>query len=155
MIYLIDGHNLIPKLKGISLHDIDDEEQLILRMQAFIKLKNEKLEIYFDGTPHGFGHTIHRGKITIQFVAKPSSADAAIINRISNLAKDTSNFTVVSSDRRILSEAKAKGIKTILSEIFAGTMEKAKTQLLSEDVLNEENDDDRDEWMRLFNHGKL
>ena len=61
----------------------------------------------------------------------------------------------MSSDRRILSEAKAKGIKTILSEIFADTMEKAKTQLLSEDALNEENDEDRDEWMRLFNRGKL
>ena len=93
MIYLIDGHNLIPKLKGISLHDPDDEEQLIQRLDQFIKLKKGKLEIYFDGTPHGFGHTIHRGKITIQFVAKPSSADAAIINRISNLANAASNFT--------------------------------------------------------------
>ncbi len=155
MIYLIDGHNLIPKLKGISLQDIDDEEQLVLRMQVFLKQKKGKVEIYFDGTPHGFGHTIHRGKITIQFVAKPSSADAAIISRISNLTKDASNFTVVSSDRRILSEAKAQGIKTILSENFAGTMENAKAQLLSEDAPIEENDDDRDEWMRLFNRGKL
>jgi predicted RNA-binding protein with PIN domain len=155
MIYLIDGHNLIPKLKGISLNDIDDEEQLIQRLQAFIKPTKRKLEIYFDGAPHGFGHTIRCGKIVIQFVAKPSSADAAIISRISNLKKDISNFTVVSSDRRILSEANAKGIKTILSENFASTMEEAKAQLFSDDALMEENEDDRDEWLRLFNRGKL
>ncbi len=155
MIYLIDGHNLIPKLKGISLDDPDDEEQLIQRLDQFIKLKKGRLEIYFDGAPYGFGHTIHRGRMTIQFVAKPSSADDAIINKICKVKSTASNYTVVSSDRRILSEAKARGFRTQTSELFAEQMESTKSKPTSADALLEEDDNDREAWMQLFNRGKL
>jgi hypothetical protein len=39
MPYLIDGHNLIPKLIGFSLRAMDDEEQLIPLLQTFSRVR--------------------------------------------------------------------------------------------------------------------
>ena len=49
MPYLIDGHNLIPKL-GLRLDSLDDEEQLIPRLQEFCRLRRAQVE--FTSTAH-------------------------------------------------------------------------------------------------------
>ena len=38
MPYLIDGHNLIPKVAGLSLKAVDDEMQLIELLQEFCRI---------------------------------------------------------------------------------------------------------------------
>ena len=53
MPYIIDGHNLIPKIPGINLGDIDDEVQLIKMLQDFCRLRRTRVEVYFDNAPPG------------------------------------------------------------------------------------------------------
>ena len=48
MAYMIDGHNLIPKL-GLRLDSLDDEEQLLALLQEFCRLRRAQVEVYFDG----------------------------------------------------------------------------------------------------------
>ena len=52
---VIDGHNLVPKIPGLSLHEVDDEERLLALLQAYARAKRKKIEVFFDGAPPGQG----------------------------------------------------------------------------------------------------
>jgi hypothetical protein len=52
MPYLIDGHNLIPKL-GLRLDSMEDEMELVSILQEFCRLEDRQVEVYFDGAPPG------------------------------------------------------------------------------------------------------
>jgi predicted RNA-binding protein with PIN domain len=124
MPYLIDGHNLIPKL-GMQLDSLDDEEQLIPRLQEFCRLRRVQVEVYFDGALPGQVTTRKSGAVTAHFIRKGSSADAAIEVRLARLGKAARNWTVVSSDRRVQSAAGAAHASVLSSEDFAHEMSKA------------------------------
>ncbi len=53
MLILIDGHNLIPKIPGMSLADLDDENQLIPLLQTYCRKRRNTVEVYFDRAPVG------------------------------------------------------------------------------------------------------
>ena len=55
MNYLIDGHNLIAKIPGLSLSMPDDEERLVELLNRFGQHSRGKLEVFFDGAPPGAG----------------------------------------------------------------------------------------------------
>jgi hypothetical protein len=44
MPYLIDGHNLIPKIPGMNLGDVDDETQLIEMLQEFCRRRRKQVK---------------------------------------------------------------------------------------------------------------
>lgn len=117
MPYLIDGHNLIPKL-GLRLTSIDDEEQLIARLQEFCRLRRSQVEVFFDGAPPGQAATRKAGAVTAHFVHQGSSADAAIENQLARLGKSARNWTVVSSDGRVQRAARAAHASLLSSEDF-------------------------------------
>jgi predicted RNA-binding protein with PIN domain len=124
MPYLIDGHNLIPKL-GLRLDSMDDEEQLIPRLQEFCRLRRAQVEVFFDGALPGQAPTRKAGAVTATFVRKGSSADAAIEVRLARLGKAARNWMVVSSDRRVQGAARAAHAGVLTSEEFAREMSKA------------------------------
>jgi len=124
MPYLIDGHNLIPKL-GLQLDSLDDEEQFIPRLQEFCRLRRAQVEVYFDGALPGNASTRKAGAVTAHFVRKGSSADAAIEARLARLGKAAKNWVVVSSDRRVQGAAGAAHARVLSSEDFAREMSKA------------------------------
>jgi len=124
MPYLIDGHNLIPKL-GLRLDSPDDEEQLIARLQEFCRVRRARVEVYFDGAPPGQASTRNAGLVTAHFVRKGAIADAAIEARLARLGKAAKNWTVVSSDRRVQDAARAAHAKVLSSEEFSREMSKA------------------------------
>ena len=124
MPYLIDGHNLIPKL-GLLLDALDDEEDLISRLQEFCRLRRAQLEVYFDKASPGQGAARQAGAVTVHFARRGSSADAAIEARLARLGRAARNWTVVSSDGRIQQAAKATHAGVLSSEEFAREMSKA------------------------------
>jgi len=91
MPYLIDGHNLVPKL-GLSLKSLDDEMQLIARLQEFCRLRRTAVEVYFDSAPPGFPPGRRVGLVSAHFVRQGSSADAAIENRLQKMKKSARNW---------------------------------------------------------------
>jgi len=118
MPYLIDGHNLIPKL-GLRLDSCDDELALVTRLQEFCRLRRAQVEVYFDGAPPGQPASRKFGAVTAHFVRQGLSADAAIEKRLERLGKAARNWIVVSSDHRVQNAAQAAHAQSASSEAFA------------------------------------
>lgn len=122
MRYLVDGHNLIPKLPGGSLRILDDEERLILLLQDFCRVERSSLEVYFDGAPAGYSGARSYGVIRAHFVQKGMTADQAILSRLRTLGASAKNWTVVTSDRQVIVGAKELHAQVATSEQFAQMM---------------------------------
>ena len=119
MPYLIDGHNLIPKVPGIFLQDLDDETALIQALQRFAARQGTRIEVYFDQAPPGQAPSRSFGSVKAFFVRQGRTADQAIINRLSQLGADAKNWTVVTSDREILAEARSSRSRILKSDEFS------------------------------------
>ena len=122
---IVDGHNLIPKVRGLSLKLLDDEELLIEQLQTYCRVRRQSMEVFFDQAAPGQAGKHRRGMLNVHFVPAGSTADQAIIARLRKEGKKARNFSVVSSDRRVQSEARALMAKTISSETFAADLESA------------------------------
>lgn len=122
MPFLIDGHNLIPKL-GLDIHSFDDEAELTARLNEFCHLSRKgNIEVYFDNAPPGIPETRKVGAVTAHFVRRPRIADEAIRQRLKKLGRAARNWSVVSSDRQVQAEARAAGAEVISSDEFAATI---------------------------------
>ena len=121
MAYLIDGHNLIPKV-GLRLDSPDDELELITLLQAFSRATRKAVEVFFDGAPAGQAGTRTLGRVRAHFIAVNSTADAAIARRLGALGKAARNWTVVSSDRQVRADAQAAHALVETSEEFAARL---------------------------------
>jgi len=118
MPFLVDGHNLIPKV-GLRLETVDDEQELIGMLQAYARKARKGIEVFFDGAPAGSAGSRPYGRVTAHFVSERSTADAAIERRLKALKGDARNWTVVSSDARVLAAARASQAGFQTSEEFA------------------------------------
>src|SRR5512137_1181649 len=98
MPYLVDGHNLIPKIPGLNLQALDDEEQLIQLLQEYCRRERKQVEVFFDNAPPGGVRARTFGLVTARFVRQGSTADQAIRERLVRLGRLARNWTVVSSD---------------------------------------------------------
>jgi uncharacterized protein len=151
MAYLIDGHNLIPKVAGLSLQAVDDEKQLIEILQVFSRLQRRKVDVFFDKAAPGQVKMQRYGMITAHFVHQGSTADDAISAHLRKLNRNAPNWTVISSDRQVQAEAHAAGAKVISSEQFAAQLHNILDQQVetdsSEATLGKT---ELEEWLRLF-----
>lgn len=119
MNYLIDGHNLIPKLPGLDLRLIDDEMKLVRLLQEYCRLSRNRVEVYFDNAPLGQAGRQKYSTVVAYFILQGRTADDAIRQRLVSLGKGARNWSVVSSDQQVLSEARAVHAGAIPSEQFA------------------------------------
>ncbi len=158
MPFLIDGHNLIPKLPGLSLKAIDDEEQLIKRLQSFCRTTRKRVEVFFDNAPAGYAGTRKFGSVIAHFVRQGTTADAAIRFRLEKLGREARNWTVVSSDREVIATARAAHARTQSSEDFATTLHHLETNTAEHDPESIRSDitlsqQEVEEWFRIFEEG--
>ena len=154
MPYLIDGHNLIPKL-GLRLDSLDDEEQLIPRLQEFCRLRRAQVAVYFDGALPGNISTRKAGAVTAHFVRKGSSADAEIEARLARLGKAARNWIVVSSDRRVQRAAGAAHAGVLSSEEFAREMTQVQARAAAKPDQNATlAPNEVEEWLDIFTRKK-
>ncbi|PKO06180.1 MAG: hypothetical protein CVU41_08720 [Chloroflexi bacterium HGW-Chloroflexi-3] len=121
---LIDGHNLVPKIKGLTLSMENDEMALIQVLSEYTRLTRKKLEVYFDNAPINKAGTRKFGSITAHFVREGSTADEAIIQRIRKMGKKARNTKVISSDQHILRQVQAYQAETQTSDLFAKEIER-------------------------------
>ncbi len=152
MPYLIDGHNLIPKL-GLRLDSPDDEMQLVRVIQEFARLSRREVEVYFDGAPAGQARTKRFGTVTAHFVRVGSTADSAIKQHIKRLGRAARNWTVVTSDRDIQATAREAHAAVISSEQFATQLKQLQSgaeHRMEEPTMTPE---ELAEWLKLFKKG--
>ena len=153
MPYLIDGHNLIPKL-GLRLDSLDDEMELIAILQEFCRLEGRQAEVFFDGAPATQAGTRKLSAITAHFVRQGTTADDAIRNRLKKLGKSAKNWTVVSSDRQVQTEARASHAEVISSEAFAGLLKQTHDSIPKPNTDRKISPQEVDEWLKIFERGK-
>ncbi len=149
MPYLVDGHNLIPKL-GLRLDSPDDEMQLAAILQEFARLARRDVHVYFDGAPAGQAQIQRLGRVTAHFVRLGRTADDAIKAHLASLGQAARNWTVVTSDRTVQNEARALHATVLSSEQFV-----VQTRHMREHAQNREGDrpltpEEVAEWLRLF-----
>lgn len=150
MPYMIDGHNLIPKV-GLRLDSPDDEMELVAILQDFARVKRQQVEVYFDGAPIGQAGMRKLGTVRAHFVKLGQTADSAIRARLNKMEKDARNWIIVSSDREVQSSARVVHAKYISSEEFVKSLQEARNSSIKT------NTDDKkisptevDEWLNLF-----
>lgn len=153
MPYLVDGHNLIPKIRGLSLTDLEDEMQLLEMLQEYCRVQQKNAEVFFDNAPPGGVRVRKFGRVIARFIRQGTSADAAIYQRLQQLGRSARNWTVVSSDHAVQGAGRQAGAHVISSEKFALLLrqalqtfpqDKGKTADASLDETEVE------EWLQLF-----
>ncbi|MBT3323403.1 MAG: hypothetical protein HN392_14045 [Anaerolineae bacterium] len=150
MPYIIDGHNLIPRV-GLCLDALDDEMELVEILREFSRVKKKRVEVYFDGAPPGQSDTRKFGYITAHFVRRGRTADEAIHARLQKMGKSARNWTIVSSDREVIASAKFARASYLSSDEFAQQVENAKFIAQSDPAQGKAlSSQEVDQWMKLF-----
>ena len=159
MPYLIDGHNLIPKL-GLRLDSPDDEAELIAVLQEFSRLSRRECEVYFDGAPAGQISTRKFGAVTAHFVRLGTTADSAIQARLAKLGRAARNWTVVSSDHEVQKAARTARAEVASSEEFARLLRRfhqdtdGDKPVIKPSGERELSSREIEEWIKLFSKKK-
>lgn len=150
MPYLVDGHNLIPKV-GLRLDSPSDELELARLLQKFARLKREQVEAYFDGAPPGQAGTRNMGGIKMHFIRAGQTADSAIRARLNKMGNAAKQWIVVSSDREVQSAAQAVRAQFVSSESFARLIERTFNSAPPTDVGDKKlSSTEVDEWLKFF-----
>lgn len=153
MPYIIDGHNLIPHVPGLSLHAIDDEMQLVELLQEFCRLSQQQVEVFFDNAPPVQPRLRRFGRLTAYFVPAGQTADQAIQRKLARLGRAARNWRVVSSDKAVQAEASSRHAQVVSSADFVHLMQQT---LVKSSVENELQDSktiseaELQEWLTLF-----
>ena len=149
MPYLIDGHNLIPKL-GLRLDSPDDEMELIAILQEFSRLSRHAVEVYFDGAPTGQSGTQKFGVVTAHFVRLGTTADSAIKTRLKQMGRAARNWVVVSSDHEVQNAARAAASNVTSSEKFSSLLKESNPSESTSRGENKMSSDELEDWLKLF-----
>lgn len=151
---LIDGHNLIPKIPGLSLRDIDDEQRLLEMLSAYARETRDTIEVFFDKAPPTQARKRTFGRVQAHFVAAHTIADTAIIKRLHALGKSARNWVVVSSDHVVQQNARGCGARVLPSEDFARRLRPPlASNTLPEKPDQPPDEDEVDYWLRVFQKG--
>ncbi|HIE57676.1 MAG TPA: hypothetical protein EYP88_05545 [Anaerolineales bacterium] len=151
MPYLIDGHNLIPKIPGLNLRDMDDEAALIHLLQDFCRQTGKQVEVYFDNAPPGGMRIRNFGRVTAHFVRSGRTADDAIAAHLKRMGRAARNWTVVSSDRQVQAAARGAQARRLSSNEFASLLMEAQDD--AEVSPNDDIDlsaDEVNQWLDIF-----
>src|SRR5690349_6227976 len=101
MPYLIDGHNLIGQMPGLSLADPDDEQRLIAQLRAYLSRVNKKATVIFDKGLPGGGGKWSTPALEVRFAPHPKTADDLIKDRLLR-ERNPRGLVVVSGDRELI-----------------------------------------------------
>ncbi len=149
MPYLIDGHNLIPKL-GLRLNSMDDEMELVAILQEFCRMERRQVEVFFDGAPAPHAGIRRLGTVTAHFVPLGTTADEAIRKHLKKMGKSARNWTVISSDRQVQADARAVQAEVISSDAFAVTLKQARNAAPKPTNERKLSSQEVDDWLKLF-----
>lgn len=151
MPFIIDGHNLIAALPDLDLSDPDDERKLVEILRGFCSRTNRRATVYFDRGVPGGEPTIKSGRVDVRFVRLPRTADDAIRAHLLKLGKEAPNWTIVSSDREVISAARRAGTAVLHSDAFGQMISTStNTSVQNEKPMGAMSDKDLAEWEKLF-----
>ncbi len=146
---LIDGHNLIGRTPGLSLADLDDEAELVRRIQRYCRRRRRRATVVFDaGVVGGRSGALSTPEVEVVFAPAGRRADDVIRERLRK-ARDPAGWLVVSSDREVQRVARQAGARVISSEEFVAEMQ-APLPSPQEKQAPHMSEDEVQEWLDLF-----
>jgi len=147
--FLIDGHNLIGQIPGMSLADPHDEARLVERLKSYMARHSKRCVVVFDaGLPGGPSRQLSTSSVQVIFAHGGTTADAILLERIREI-KDPGSWTVISADRAITEAARRRRMRIIPPAEFAQGLEGP--YVPDDDNPNPRlTPDEIDEWLRMF-----
>jgi hypothetical protein len=150
---LIDGHNLIGQMPGLDLADSDDEAQLVLLLRQYAARKRgRRIVVVFDHGVYGHPQNLNGYNVECHFAKSPRDADKLLIRRIRAIRR-VGEWQVITSDRAVAGEARARNIKVISSSEFARKLQASAGPTVRPDNKSSErplSPREVDEWMQIF-----
>ncbi len=149
---LIDGHNLIAQVPGLSLADPDDEQKLVAMLRTYAQRKRAKIVVVFDsGLPGGQSRELSGGGVTAIFAGSHTIADRILIERIRELKKPA-DWIVVSSDREVQQVALTRKMQVNSSPEFVEKMQAPSKKTAGDRPLIEAklSKEEVSEWLKIF-----
>jgi predicted RNA-binding protein with PIN domain len=153
MRYIVDGHNLIPRIAGLSLKELDDEARLIQILVKYCQKKRDRIIVFFDKAAPGHQGAYQYGGVKAVFVSERRKADDAIHDYLVAHRGEARNYVVVSSDRQVQQDSRSFHAAILSAENFSEQLSKS---LIPTDQITEEADVDLltpeevAEWEKLF-----
>ena len=152
---IVDGHNLIGKMKSISLADPEDEAKLVSILARHLLSMGQKAIVVFDkGADGNLAPQLKGQNMKIIFALPNDSADAIIIDLIKR-DPNPKGLTIVSSDNEIRRCGRSRRTRLISADDFAkqlesrpkGTRKGKKQNYGPADI-------DVEEWLDYFEQGR-
>jgi uncharacterized protein len=144
--YIIDGNNLIGKIKSIwELQQKDKQasrEKLAFVLDRYFAKKKLKVSLHYDGFA---ADAIRTSKVKL-FYSDNKTADSKIKIEIDQ-SKNSKLIAVVSSDNSVQQYSKLNSCKVISSEMFGKEIYKKEDADREEELIKQI---DNDELLRLF-----
>jgi predicted RNA-binding protein with PIN domain len=145
--YIIDGNNLIGKIKGLQrLQNIDKQkarEKLAFLIDNFFHSRNVRVSLHFDG----FQNSPIKLTSADIIYSNAKTADERIKAEIS-ASKNPKNITLITSDNNLKEFGRVCSVRVISSEEFeAGIKKKNETD---EEELRIRSIDNPEEFKRIF-----
>ena len=151
---LIDGHNLIGQIPGLSLTDEHDEADLMMLLRRYTTAKRgRQVVVVFDRGVYGHPQRLDGYGITCAFARSPQDADAQLARRLRAL-KRPRDWTLVTSDRAVARVAEERGVAVISSQEFARRLLAPTRPKPSADTGEQRDvrlsEAEIEEWLRIF-----
>ena len=150
MQYIIDGHNLIGQMRGLSLSDLEDEQALVDLLVPFLRAKKSRAMVFFDRAAVGQSGQRNFGLVKAVFVPSGSTADVAIADYIRQQGASARNHTRVSSDRMVQAAARSRHVAILTSQEFAGKVEEFQQRTHAAPTEFQLSEQELQEWEDLF-----
>ena len=150
---LVDGHNLIGQVTGLSLADADDEAQLVLLLRRYSTAKRgRQVIVVFDRGVYGHPQQLNGYGITCYFARSPQDADTELIKRLRAIQRPR-EWTLVTSDQAIVRVAAERGVRVIGAHEFAHQLQAGpiRTAAAPEEKRDVRlSDAEVEEWLEFF-----
>ncbi len=152
---IIDGHNLIGKMKSISLADPEDEAKLVARLAQDLPSSGQKAIVVFDSGAGGGSTPTPKGpQLQVIFAPVGGSADSIIMDMIKS-DPNPKGLTIVSSDNEIRRCARSRRAKLVSAEDFAEKLESGPQRSRPRRSRDYGPADiDVNEWLEYFKQGR-
>lgn len=149
--YLIDGNNLMGKIKSIKKIQNKNKqaarEILVMLIEKYFNKRKGKVYLHFDGFQNN-PLSLSKGKI---IYSEKSEADNKIKEQI-EITKNRKNLIIISSDHEIQNFARVCSCDVLSSEEFARELTSGKNINEEESRIKEIND--VEEFKKLFGAGE-
>ena len=118
MPFIIDGHNLIGKLPGLSLADPDDEQKLVVMLRGYLTRAKKRGTVVFDRGQLTDQRSLTTSTLSVRFARPPRTADDVIVELV-RADRNPRGLTVITSDARVQAAVRERGATVREAASFA------------------------------------